>query len=741
MRYLLSLIAIIAFQLLALDSFAQITGVSSPAVGSQQTYSYNSPTTIFTPQWRMDIPRGTINNTSQSGNTYYVTITWNTTGTETLALLDGMIPKAQLAINVVVPPPPVPVANAASSISSSSFNANWSASSGASSYRVDVSTVSNFASFVSGFNNASTSSLALSVTGLTANTTYYYRVRAANAAGSASGNSNVITVTTGPATPVATAATNVTASSFTANWNVAAGATSYTAEVSTDLSFASVIGWTSGTNSVSTTGLNGNTTYYYRVKSSNAIGSSGYSNVVTVVTPPTPPTVSAATSVNSGSFVANWGSVAGATAYLLEVSSTSDFSTLQVGYNPLSTAALSASVTGLGAGETYYYRVRAQNSGWTTGYSNVIQVLLIPNAPPVNPASTITVNSFVANWSTAMGATSYRLDVSDVSNFATLLPGYNNLSVAGLSQSITGLSPGTTYYYRVRGENAAGTSGNSSSTSALTLPNPPTALAATLITESGFTANWTSVPTATGYRVDVSTSNTFSSFVAGYNDFFSSSTSAIITGLSSGTTYYYRVRTINPSGASSNSSVINVLTISAPPVLNNATSVTTTSFVQAWPAVTGAASYRLDVATDDQFLNFVSGYNNLTVTGVTRTISGLTAGSTYYVRARSVNASGTSTNSAVATRLTLPVAPVANPGSNIKSFEFAASWSAVPSATSYRLDVSLSSTFATFLSGYNNRTVNGNTEYATGLITGTLYYYRVRAVNAAAHRQTRRPSR
>ena len=92
--------------------------------------------------------------------------------------------------------PAAPVAAAVSSITSTGFTANWAASSGATGYYLDASTSSSFSSFVSGYDNLSVGNVTSSaVSGLTASTTYYYRVRASNSYGT-SGNSSTITVTT-----------------------------------------------------------------------------------------------------------------------------------------------------------------------------------------------------------------------------------------------------------------------------------------------------------------------------------------------------------------------------------------------------------------------------------------------------------------------------------------------------------------------------------------------------------------
>jgi hypothetical protein len=68
-------------------------------------------------------------------------------------------------------------------------------------------------------------------------------------------------------------------------------------------------------------------------------------------------------------------------------------------------------------------------------------------------------------------------------------------------------------------------------------------------TRSTFMANWPSVNGALGYLLDVSTSDSFSSYVDGYQDLdVGNVTARLVTGLNRGTTYYYRVRPYGVTG-------------------------------------------------------------------------------------------------------------------------------------------------------------------------------------------------
>jgi len=269
----------------------------------------------------------------------------------------------------------------------------------------------------------------------------------------------------------------------------------------------------------------------------------------------------------------------------------------------------------------------------------------------------------------------------------------------------------------------------------------PNAQNATNVTFSSFTANWSSVSGAIDYRLDVSTSNTFTTYVPGYQNLSVGNTTTFpVTGLIARTTYYYRVRAYNGCATSPNSNVKNVQTASctlAAPNAQNATNVTFSSFTANWSSVSGAIDYRLDVSASNTFTTYVPGYQNLSVGNMTSyNVTGLSASTTYYYRVRAYNGCATSSNSNVKNVQTTPctpAAPTTQNATNVTASSFTANWSSVSGATDYRLDISTSNSFSTYVPGYQNLSVGNMTTYnVTGLSANTTYYYRVRAYNGCA---------
>lgn len=385
--------------------------------------------------------------------------------------------------------PAAPSATAPTNINSNSFKANWSASSGATGYRLDVGTDLGFNAYVSGYQNKDVGNvLNFNVAGLNPNTTYTYRVRAYNAAGTSGNSSTIVATTTAvipPAAPVATAATNVTTQSFTTNWTGSSGVTGYRLDVATDSAFTNFVSVNGGiqnkdvgnTLSYKVDFLASSFTFYYRVRAYNSNGTSSNSNVISVTTlaavPPPAPTSLPATNITQNGFTANWLSSDQATGYEFDVSTNQNFTTFVIQNLGVGNA-LSGPVSSLNPGVIYYWRVRAHNSFGRSVYSETKSVTTVAATAPSTPVSQLAtdINSvgFTAHWSLSTGARDYDVEVSLDPNFGSFGAYRVNGNVS--FREIAGLKPSTTYYWRVKALNDFGRSANSEVRSVTT--SPPT---------------------------------------------------------------------------------------------------------------------------------------------------------------------------------------------------------------------------------------------------------------------------
>ncbi len=142
---------------------------------------------------------------------------------------------------------------------------------------------------------------------------------------------------------------------------------------------------------------------------------------------------------------------------------------------------------------------------------------------------------------------------------------------AGLLLGLAALSvnaslPGRNHIPSASPEFEVGAATHETRTESTSLPQGPTP------TRSSFMASWGGISGAIGYRLDVSVSSSFSSYVDGYHDLdVGNVTGRVVTGLNPGTTYYYRVRAYDATSPASYSDVMTVTTVDTPGLIIRAT--------------------------------------------------------------------------------------------------------------------------------------------------------------------------
>lgn len=246
---------------------------------------------------------------------------------------------------------------------------------------------------------------------------------------------------------------------------------------------------------------------------------------------------------------------------------------------------VTTSIAGLSSGTTYYFRVRAHNGNGNSGYSNVANGTTsngggggVPTAPSGLSASATGENSISISWTdNANNESGFKIERSLSST-----TGFTQVSTAGAnatSRSMTGLSAGTRYYFRVRAYNATGNS-NYSNTANATTHTPQPKPAPILAGPSGsvtdgqhfqlsWTYDWTPCtfcPSTNGYRLEESSTSAASGFSTIYDSFNQgerqSPKQLVITPRAAGT-YWYRVRA-HDGGWTDYSNVVRVTVTAVP---------------------------------------------------------------------------------------------------------------------------------------------------------------------------------
>ncbi len=342
-----------------------------------------------------------------------------------------------------------------------------------------------------------------------------------------------------------------------------------------------------------------------------------------------------------------------------------------------SPTSISKNLEGLIPGTTYYYRVIATNSvGSTTGsilsFTPIaVPVLTLIAASNIGDTTTTlsalvnpkggNANTIVFTYSTSSTFASDTYTATATPSTAT---GTTEVSV---SKNIESLTAGATYYYKVSATNEAGTS-TSSTLNFTTTPAPAVVTSdATSVTATGATLNGTVNPygVATSELIfQYSTVSDLSSGVLSINTSPSSANNssvnnltAALTGLSTGTTYYYRTKATTANGT--NFGAIKSFTPKAAPSVTTATpsvSGTTVTF-NGVINPNGAATETITATYSQLSSTLASDTATVSITpavltgatnqNVSYTLRGLASATTYYVRFSATNSVGTTNGSIV----------------------------------------------------------------------------------------------
>ena len=533
-----------------------------------------------------------------------------------------------------------------------------------------------------------------SVTGLSSGTAYYVRAYATNSVGTIYGSTQSFTTTAAP-TVTTTAITTYNSTSATMGGNVTSdggttvterGVVYSTSDNTPSIGEAGVTkdanGTTgTGTFSKSITGLASGTTYYVKVYATNSEGTT-YGNMQSFTTTGPPAVATTAITVydaNSATLGGNVNADGGTTVTERGVVYSTSDNTPTIGENGVTkdvnlttgTGTFSKSITDLSSGTTYYVQAYAINSEGTTYGS--MQSFTTLAAPTITTTAVTTFNSTSAtmggNVTSDGGATVTQRGVvySSYDNNPTMgRPGVlkdvsGTIGTGTFSKSISGLSNITTYYVRAYVINSQGTVYGS--VQSFTTTAPPTVASTNITTFNNTSATLGGNVTADGGAtvtergvVYSSGDNTPTIGEADVSKDANGTTgtgtfSKSVTGLTNGTTYYVRAYATNSEGTTYGNT--QSFTTTAPPTVSTST-ITTYNSTSATLEGNVTASGGAEVT--ERGFAYSSSDNTPTIgeAGVTKdvnetsgmgiftnSVTGLSIGSTYYVRAYASNDIGT----------------------------------------------------------------------------------------------------
>ena len=252
--------------------------------------------------------------------------------------------------------------------------------------------------------------------------------------------------------------------------------------------------------------------------------------------------------------------------------------------------------------------------------------------------------------------------------------------------------------------------------------------------------DWADVISATSYRLQISADSNFSTTI--FNDStLTSSQYQVLSGLlSNQSKYYWRVNAKNLAGVSAYSSKFNFTTIVTPPAVptlllpvNNAINIIL-PVVMDWSDVSGASTYRFQLAPSNSFSTLLYDDSTLISSQFNIPSGALTNNSQYFWRVRAKNTGGVSVYSSVfnfTTIVSAPTIPVlTSPANNAQLVQLnpLMKWDSISTASTYRIQISSDSTFTTT----NTDTVTSLARYKVrnnGLTINVKYFWRVNAAN------------
>lgn len=409
------------------------------------------------------------------------------------------------------------------------------------------------------------------------------------------------------------------------------------------------------------------------------------------------------------SLTLSWSAVENTTSYQLQVATDPNFSQLVIDQSGLTN--LQSVVSELTKCTEYYWRVRAINAVGSGAWSDEwifttikVQPTATTLVSPSDGETTVQTDPTLI-WNSSFCADSYQLEVSTDSNFSTLV--VDQSGITDTSFSVSPLSEGTSYYWRVNANNNVGTSdwsNTSTFTTILVAPAVPS-LVSPADSETGVatapTLVWNASNQASSYQLQVSTTVSFSTTVIDQSDI--AATTFSVSALTNNTTYFWRVNATNEGGTSDWSSIWQFTTIVAAPAAptlaspsDGSTGIPTNATLS-WNASSGATSYNFQVATSPSFSKPTTDQNDITETSFS--IDGLLNNTDYFWRVSATNKGGTSDWSTIwqfTTIIAAPAAPIlTSPADSATGISTNPTlvWNPSDDATSYGLQVSTLSDF------------------------------------------------